>query len=394
MIELGLTRIQSLLAALGNPQNSFMAIHIVGTNGKGSVCAYLASILAQNKMSVGRFTSPHLIHEYDAIWVRNQPVSSSNYNSARSVIERVNKERGICATEFEKQTATAFEIFREHNVSTAVIEAGLGGKLDATNVFNDNNVICVALTIIALDHVAHLGRTIKEITENKAGIIKPHTPCFVDGRNKSEVLDIVVKRARESSSPLIVVQGLPDWIPKSNLLEGDFQVQNAAIAVAIVTTLFPEIPKSAISQGIQNTVWPGRMQWIVRDNARFLIDGAHNVSAAKELKKYVMHNLRPGPVKWVLAFSKPCDEIIPILIEASDSVVATSFGNVEGMPWVKCQDPTQIIAIAKKYTEKICTADSIEKINFDNRTIVCGSLYLIGELLKIVQNTSGRSNSQ
>lgn len=385
MIDLGLARITRLLAELGNPQNCYKALHVAGTNGKGSVVSYLSSILTYNGVKTGRFTSPYLIHEEDAICINNRPIARQLYEKVKKQVELLNSQKTIDATEFEREAATAFEVFRQEQVDVAVIEVGLGGLLDATNVLKRENVLCTAITKIAFDHEGFLGSTLGEIAAHKAGIIKPGVPCVADGTNDAVVLQTIKSVADKNSSLLYTPVGLPAGYTTRDILEGEFQKQNAAVAIQAITVAYPQFNRGMIIEGLRNTAWPGRLQWIDLGNQRVLVDGAHNPSAAIELAKYVEGMMRPrGPITWVLAFSKPCDSILSHLIQPDDRVIATRFGKIPTMPWISALDPQEICTVACNYTDadNVKQAESIKDVYFDDNSVICGSLYLLGELYR------------
>lgn len=385
MIDLGLARVTRLLGELGNPQNCYKAFHVAGTNGKGSVVSYLSSILTYNGVRTGRFTSPFLINEEDAICINNRPITRQLYEDVKKAVDALNIQKTIQATEFEREAATAFEVFRREKVEVAVIEVGLGGLLDATNVLMKENVLCTAITKIAFDHEGFLGSSLTQIATQKAGIIKPGVPCVADGTNDTEVLQVVKSVADMKSSLLYTPVGLPVGYSTRDILEGEFQKQNAAVAVQSISVAYPQFSRGMIIEGLRNTTWPGRLQWIDMGNQRVLVDGAHNPSAAIELAKYVQEHMRPkSPITWVVAFSKPCDDILAQLVQPGDKVIATKFGSIATMPWIKSLDPNNICESARKYTEEsnVTQVANIKDVYFNDNTVICGSLYLLRELYR------------
>lgn len=377
MIQLGLARISRLLKLLGNPEQAFKTVHVAGTNGKGSVCSYTASILIECGVRTGKFTSPHLRHESDSIEIDGIAVSQVQFESVRAWIQTAADEAE--ASNFERQTAIAFEIFRRRGVEIAVVEVGLGGKEDATNVLPTSNIIASGITKISFDHEGFLGSDIKQIASQKAGIIRPGVPCFVDGTNTSEVLETIKERASELEAPLAFI--LEPEISSLKLLPGRFQIQNAAIAVKLAKEAVPTITEEQIREGISKTRWPGRLTWL---RPGVLVDGAHNSSAARELSDFVDSDLRPNygsSVTWIVAFSKPCNEILPLLVKPEDKVVATSFDPVVGMPWIVAQSPAAIAEVARKCSPNVETSDEIPPLK--PGTVICGSLYLLSRVLPV-----------
>lgn len=385
MIDLGLARTYSLLSALGSPQNYFNAFHVAGTNGKGSVVSYLSSILVQSNIRTGKFTSPHLFRPNDGICIDNVPISYDKYSEVREYVENIDRKHRIGATEFEIQTVIAFEVFRREQVGMAVIEVGLGGLLDATNTLRSKNVFCTGICKISLDHESFLGDDIQSIATQKAGIIKYGVPCVVDGSNPKEVIRVIRRCAEDQSAPVYLVNDIPKEVkalidPTRDLLQGDFQIYNAAVASKMAELI--NIPAATIAEGLRSTKWRGRLEWVEYKGSKILVDGAHNTDAARELRKYVDKHLT-GPITWVVAFSKPCDNILPLLVRSGDKVICSSFGDVEGMPWIHAQPIDDIEKVAKKLTQDVSRMQSISQgaLEHEKNVVVCGSLYLLRDVL-------------
>lgn len=447
-IDLGLARVLKLLQHLGNPhKSSFKSIHVAGTNGKGSTIAYLSSILTTCKIRVGRFTSPHLIHYNDSVTIDNEPYPIAKFDSFASLVNEKNLTFGLGCTEFELMTATAFKIFEQEKIDLAIIEVGLGGRLDATNVLEAyssqyaegtrGGVIVSAITKIGLDHEKFLGNDLAGIAGEKAGIIKKGIPCVVDGTNESPVISKIKNIAVEREALLYLVNGFRDTnnngetqneqigsasfakeCLQTSPLKGEFQLQNLAVALYVIQILIKEyaklldklsvtIDKESIKEGIRTTSWPGRLQELAPKNRPWsvLIDGAHNESAAIELGKYVNETLRVNKgVIFVVAMTegKSIENLLKhIAVKDTDTLIATSFTVPEKMPWVKCYDPEFLADQAKQYVNDVhvCASekDNIAHVydfinsfreNGDNRNIVmCGSLYLCSDILKDYQHS-------
>ncbi|KAF8476257.1 Mur ligase [Kalaharituber pfeilii] len=376
MIDLGLSRIRQLVRLLQYPF-PWRAIHVAGTNGKGSVCAYISSVLHHSNLRCGRFTSPHLIDRWDCITLDDRSVSRATFLEAEKCILELNRKHGIGATEFEVLTATAFELFSRSKVDVAVIEVGMGGRLDATNVFEHGEALVTVVTKIGMDHEATLGSTLGEIARQKAGIFKPGVPIVADGTNDAEALKVVEEVAREvgagemrravfgekshdrkdGRAHIVTVElgALDVRLP----LNGAYQNQNAQVALealAIASRSLPSITPETAVRGIEATRWLGRLDWrdlspIVPElnGTNALLDGAHNPQAAHELAAYVDGLRHKDGVNWVIAASrgKNIEEILRIILRAGDKVCAVRFGAVDGMPWVEAAE-TQNIAWAAK----------------------------------------------
>lgn len=380
-IDLGLRRISQLLGFLGNPHKSWYSVHVAGTNGKGSVCAYLTSILQSASIRSGRFTSPHFINRWDAITIDGESITEKDFTAVESVVRAADAENNIGATEFELLTAVAFEIFARHKVRIAVVEVGLGGRLDSTNVLeppksslpltvnggiNDQSagVLATVITKIGLDHQSFLGDTLGEIASEKAGIIKPGVPSVVDSTNLEEAMSVVQRVAKENNSPLIKATALQnsntyviqtqswgDFDTQLTPLLGNYQKANLACALnalEVVSKWFPVQlkDKRVIEKGIKSTEWPGRLQLVdfqlpqTNKPVRVLLDGAHNPQAADELADFLDGHIRPtandNAITFVIAFTKGKDyeDIIRRVIKPCDKVVTTEFSSIDGMPWI------------------------------------------------------------
>lgn len=397
MIELGLSRIARLLAH--TPQ-TWNAIHVAGTNGKGSTCAYLSAMLHATGRSTARFNSPHFIDRWDCITINEKPVSEGLFlEIERLVKERDSRER-IGASEFELLTATAFEIMEREKVEFGVIEVGMGGTLDATNVLKHK--VVTVITKLGLDHQFLLGDTIEEIALVKAGIARRGVPCVVDQSNTPSVLRVVQEHA-ESVGAHVVIPPMPSELTGRLSADGfePHQIQNIAGALAAFRLACPN-EDGSLSQLlpiIYKTQLLGRLQKLTISPGReVLLDGAHNVQSAEVLADYVDKHLRGGgkPVTWVLAASqgKNVSGILEVLLKPNDVVTAVQFGPVEGMPWVKPQEPGTILAAAGKCgagTYKCEAGVGMDRVintalEKGGPVVVAGSLYLVSDVLRWMRN--------
>lgn len=402
-IDLGLSRVTRLLALLGNPHLRWKAIHIAGTNGKGSICAYLSSILTQSHIRNGKFTSPHLIHQWDCITIDNKPIDEQTFQLTQSKIDALNRENGVNATEFEVLTCVAFEVFRLCQVEIGIVEVGLGGRLDATNVLpaanatnSNNGVIATGISKIGMDHEGILGNTLSEIAYQKAGIIKEGVPCVVDATNDPQVLSVIEKASEE----LVFVKGSHLHSP----LKGSYQKVNMGIAVEIIAQckklnpeVFERVGDTEIAKGIKHVQWAGRLQHtflkVGDSQLPVLIDGAHNAQAAEELAHYLNTQVRDGnPLVFVVAITKgkDCGFLSQHLIQKNDIVIVTKFGHVAGMPWIEPCNVEDLASLLKgnivhktdTVADAIELADSLSREN-KLKVVICGSLYLAGNVLKL-----------
>lgn len=303
-IKLGLDNIRTLLGLVGNPHEGLKAVHVTGTNGKGSICAYVASVLQKAGYRTGLYTSPHLVRFNERIQVDGRPIPDEDvlrlWEGIQPAMQRMDGDRAVNRpTFFEVTTAMAFEYFREQKVELAAIEVGMGGRFDATNVI-EGRVAVVGR--VGLEHTEHLGRTVDRIAREKAGIIKPTSRAVTV---EQEALPVIETRCHELSAPLAVVgrdvtvarlsqdlsgqrvrvEGGFGSLELATPLVGSFQAENVGLAVAALTELRKagiEVPDAAIVSGIAVTRWPGRFQK-VRDHPLVIVDGAHNGPAAAAL---------------------------------------------------------------------------------------------------------------
>ena len=434
---LSLRNISVLLNHLSNPHLRVPIVHVAGTNGKGSVCAYVDCILSHAGLCTGRFNSPHLIEPRDSVLIRGQAVSSDVFLRARTEVDRVNQEMNCDASPFELLTATAFHVFANAipSLDVAVIEVGMGGETDATNVCP--SPLASVLTAIDLDHQAILGSTVEEIAKVKAGIIKNGRPCIISPQEHDGVIQVVQDTAARRASALFqasAAEELPDGRARISLdseptrasktltahlsLAGSGQLANAACAAMTVQVLRNDaecrlrVPKLAgvtdenISSGLESTRWPGRLEWIdmpvgSAGPLRLLADGAHNVASANLLGQY-MASLPPvTKTTLVVALSSPRDPAVilePLLKHKLGrvQVIATTFSvPVEGMPWVAAQDPNLIAHHASQMGVQDCQVATSVKAALEvisghareaesARVVVFGSLYLIADLYRLL----------
>ncbi len=280
----GLDTIRAVMAALGNPQDTLRCIHIAGTNGKGAVAAMLDSVLRAAGYRVARYTSPHLVAINERFFIDGEPVADGALaavaDEVLSVIARLERDQGLEVTFFEALTAVAFVLFARVRPDVTVLETGLGGRLDATNIIA--SPLVSVITRIGLDHCDWLGSTHAAIATEKAGIVKPGCPV-VCGAMPPEALDAIRRVAAEKGSSLTVAQ---PWTPPAGFaLFGAFQEENAATVKTVLDVLPFTIPDEAIADGLARVVWPGRCQRITRDGVTYIVDGAHNPDGAAALAR-------------------------------------------------------------------------------------------------------------
>lgn len=368
-IKEGLERTKKLAAALGNPQNFYRTIHVTGTNGKGSVCAMLAEMLKAQGLKVGLFTSPHLESYCERIQINRENISEDDFTD---MIFRV-KDSNIDATHFETLTLAAFLYFKIQKVDVAVVEVGLGGTFDSTNIITPE--LCI-ITTVALDHENILG-DLNGIARNKAGIIRPNVPT-ITGVN-GEPLKIIRAVAKEKNSPLYEVNSQQLTANSYQLnLRGEYQKFNAAIAIKAAEVL--GLDKTAIAAGLANVKWAGRFEVI----GNVVIDGAHNPHGAAALRESLDKNFPRGKRIWLFGVlkDKNFDAMIKILFRADDFVIVTK------VPSERTAEPETLCEILRRrdvncvaVEDNFAAVERLKNSGGDVK-IIAGSLYLIGAVRK------------
>ena len=410
-VKPGLDAICSVCAAMGNPQDSLRVIHVAGTNGKGAVCALIDSTLRAAGFRTGRYTSPHLVSLNERFFLDGAPVSTAKLNAAyRQIAERpttngqlstINNQLPTDLTYFELLTATAFALYRQEKVDYLVLETGLGGRLDATNLVKRPEV-CI-ITRIGLDHCDWLGHTVAEIAAEKGGIIKPEVPVVL-GAMPDEARRVLERIACERHAPCFYApefevapknakQETPNSKPetlnsklKTLNLRGTFNRENAVTAFAALKVL--GIEDSAIARGFASVVWPGRYQRLSVGARRFLVDGAHNPPAMRALVDSLKAEPREGeggfPVRGVICGfcgDKDVAANLKILREVAETGFAVPIRNPRTLP------PATTAALMREAGFRSVAAcstlgEALERA--PDGTVVCGSLFLAGEVLELL----------
>ncbi|MBR0103567.1 MAG: bifunctional folylpolyglutamate synthase/dihydrofolate synthase, partial [Selenomonadaceae bacterium] len=370
-VKEGLKRIKALAEALGNPQNAYRTIHVAGTNGKGSVCAILAEMLKAQGLTVGLFTSPHLESYCERIKVNGVDIPEDDF---AEMIFRV-KTCNVEATHFEVLTAAAFLYFKVRAVDVAVIEVGLGGMLDSTNIITPELSI---ITNIALDHENILG-DLEGIARNKAGIIKPNVPTVTGAQGKP--LEIIRAVAKEKNSALHEVTAPANV--KINL-RGEYQKMNAAIAIKAAQVL--GIDGAAIEAGLARVQWAGRFEVVDTAAGVVVIDGAHNPNGAAALRHSLDKTFPNGRRAWLFGAlrDKDFDSMIKILFRADDLVIVTPPDSERAASTdtlCKCLHERGIKCLAIE--NNVAAVERLMKTSSDVK-IIAGSLYLIGAVRRFV----------
>ena len=381
-INLGLERISAILELLGNPQDKLKYFHVAGTNGKGSVCSIIATVLSEAGMKTGLYTSPHLFKYTERIKIFTQknteilkPVQNdADINNipdevfARLVFEvcEIADKNNIHLTEFEILTAVMFKYFADNNVDVVVLETGLGGRYDATNVIKEN--LCAIITHIALDHTERLGNTRDKIAEEKAGIIKQNCPVVT-----CEGFEIIRDVADEKNALLMMIAPFEDTTNLS--LKGMYQQENLSLALAAVRLVYPQISEYTIQEALKKVKHPARFQLI--EDKNIIIDGAHNpngIIALKESLDFYYPDKRRRFVFGCLR-NKDYEKMVSNLFEANDEIYFYHFNNPNSCTFEELQAVCEFEA--KEF-------EDITKLEYrnDTLTIVCGSFYMINEIIE------------
>jgi dihydrofolate synthase/folylpolyglutamate synthase len=375
-VELGLERVRRALAALGDPQRRFAAIQIAGTNGKGSTTAMTEALLRAAGLRTARYTSPHLCRFTERFQVDGRESDGDRLAALDGLVVAT----GVPLTYFEIATALAFLLFAEEKVDVAVLETGLGGRLDAVTACEP---VATAITSIGIDHTGYLGETLGEIAGEKAGILKPGVPCWL-GRLPAEADAVVAARAAVVGAPLRRLGIECDAPPAAIALAGAHQRDNAAIAVALarhaVAALGRTIDDATVARTLGTVTWPGRLEWM---DEGLLLDAAHNAEGAEALAR-ALAELAPGRRVVLLASivsDKDPDAILAALAPVARTLVATRSQNSRALA------PETLARIASRHFEAVTNEDPIAALADARRgagagglVVACGSLFLIGEL--------------
>ena len=373
---------------------------MAGTNGKGSVCSYLSSILTQAGYQTGRYTSPHLIGWTERICLNEKAISQAKLIEILEKISRVIDHcQGEIPTLFEVVTAAAWLYFAESQVDIAVMEVGLGGRLDATNVC-DRSVASI-ITSISREHWQRLGDTLTKIAYEKAGVIKPRCPAII-GQLPLEAQQVVEEKVAQLNCPTTWVQPAAKIMANGQIwgryrdieyplaLAGDIQLQNSAVAIATIKILQErgwKIDRTAIQEGMRKARWRGRIEWLDWQNHKILIDGAHNVAAAKVLREYI--ETLNQEIIWVMGMLSTKDHygVLRELLRPQDQLHLVP---VRDHSSAQPQDLAQIareitptLSHLETYSDLFTALDKVSaNVNPEKQTIViCGSLYLLGYFL-------------
>ena len=405
-MKLGLENIRTLLTALGDPQNNYLKVQVAGTNGKGSVCAFLNSICLEAGVKTGLYTSPHLISITERIKINGNDISEDDFaRLATHVRETAEKllakdELEYRPTYFEQVTAMALIAFAEAKVELAILETGLGGRLDATTAAHAE---IAAITRIDYDHQEYLGETIQDIAGEKAAIIHEGSKVVI-GEQTNEALEIILDRCSTVGAlPMLASQVRTTygsgWLnfttEKSEYnagklgLFGHHQIENAKVALLVAESLQDRFPISAgnISEGLQIARHPGRLEY----QENFLFDGAHNLGGANALAEYISEfETRPITLVFGAMRGKNVSGILEVLAPLAERIIITEPSNSRSFSYEELLErwPAEISKERAFATDNVISAmDIANKVTAnDGLILVTGSLYLVGEAKKILNN--------
>ena len=361
-INLGLERISQVLHLIGNPQDKLKCIHVAGTNGKGSVCAIISTILTDAGIKTGLYTSPHIFNYTERIKINGIDISKEDFANYVFNICEIADKNNIHLTEFEILTAVMFKYFADNNVEVVVLETGLGGRFDATNVIKSN--LCSIITHIDLDHMERLGNTKSKIAFEKAGIIKPNSPVFT-----SEGYEEIKDKADEVNSLFVMVAPFEDTTNLS--LKGTCQQANLSLALAAVRQLFPQISEASIQNSLKNVKHPCRFQ-LCRDD--LIVDGSHNPNGIMALRESL--DLYYPNKKRCFVFgclrNKDYKKMMEILFSRGDEIYFYHFNNKNSCTIEELQEACEFPSKEFK---------SFDELPKDSLKIICGSFYMLNEIV-------------
>ena len=406
----GLTNIINLCKKLGNPQNDLKFVHIAGTNGKGSTLAYISTVLKEAGYRVGRYVSPTIFEYRERIQVNERMISKDalcrHLENIQAAIAELEAEGQPHPTPFEIETALGFLYFKEKKCDIVVLETGLGGTLDATNLITTTIVSVIAS--VSMDHMAFLGDTLAEIAENKAGILKNGIPVVMMAQ-KPEAMQVIERKAKELHCELTVAleteaskirYGVEkqkfDYKEYKGLeigLAGKCQIANAVLAVEVLRVLakngFP-IKEQALRDGLKKTVWRGRFS-VIAKKPLFIVDGAHNEDAAIKLADSIRFYFTNKKIIYIMGIlkDKEYEKIIANTAPYAEQIITvTTPKNPRALP------AYELAKAVKDYHPNVTAVDSLQEAvemsyllaDKDSVIIAFGSLSYLGELIEIVEN--------
>lgn len=417
-IKPGLERIEAMLKKLGNPETAYKVIHVTGTNGKGSVVAMITSVLENAQLRVGRYISPHLLDYTERIYICGHDISREDFAKAATVVRKAAEEiiaDGVEApTEFELLTAMAFWYFKEQKVDYAVMEVGMGGLYDSTNVILP---VVSVITNVAMDHMKYLGNTLQEIAHQKAGIIKEGIPVVTAAQHVA--LKQLKKEAHEKKSRIyfygrdfeidsrnpwkhgqvvtVKRKDMPKELEKSLLFVpfvGAHQAVNAAVATMALSIIMKQddrVNENDLREGLARTRWQGRFEIHDVKGVTYIMDGAHNPAGAEALME-ALEEQYPDKRRLFVFTSladKDTETVIQLLIRKGDKVFACE------APTPRARKPEEIGAMIKAQkidaafmaepSVKAALEDATKEAGAGDIVLICGSLYILGDAIRFIE---------
>jgi len=360
-INLGLDRIEKILELLNNPHKHVKFIHVAGTNGKGSVCAILNSIFIHAEYKTGLYTSPHVFDYTERIKINNKEISKENFAKKLFEIENLAQQNNIHLTEFEILTAIAFLYFKENNCDIVILETGLGGRFDATNVIT--SPICSIITSISFDHTERLGNTIEEIAFEKAGIIK-NAPVVIQKNNRG------FETIKEIAGKNLVIATNYQFDELS--LKGIYQIENMGLALSAVNLILPNIKITTVREALKNVHHKFRFE--IYEDKKLIVDAGHNPDGIRVLRESLEYYFPNQKFRFVFGCLKNKDykQMLSDLVKDDDEIYFYHYNNPN--------------SVEVEELQKCCPIKSEEFINGkvlkqDKWNIICGSIYMISEIL-------------
>lgn len=405
----GLERINLLLERLGSPQKSLRCIHVAGTNGKGTVCSFIASVLKTAGYKTGLYTSPYIVDFRERIRVDGEMISKTELeNVTQTVKAEIEKLRAedVIITEFEAVTAAAFLHYKNSGCDFVVLETGLGGRFDATNVI-DRPIVSV-ITSVSLDHVNILGNTLSEIAYEKCGIIKNDCPVVTNSAQNTDVLRVIKEQSEVRNSALTVadvsaIKVLDETIKGSDIFysgrsvfvpfPGKHQTENCITALTVIDLLKEQgiaISEKAIREGIAKTRNPARCE-VVSENPLVILDGCHNEDSASALCSVMEKNLKGKKISAVMGMmaDKDIDKVLLLMLPYFDKVYTVTPSNPRAIKSKEFAEKINRLGTKAEGFENIYDAYdyALKNTGADDVLIVCGSLYLCSDIYNHIKKS-------
>ncbi|MCQ2739073.1 MAG: bifunctional folylpolyglutamate synthase/dihydrofolate synthase [bacterium] len=360
-----LNRIADIMDLFGNPQNNLKYIHVAGTNGKGSVCAIISSILCEQGYKVGLYTSPHIFDYTERIKICGKDISKQDFTEYFQEVNETALQNNINLTEFEMLTAIMFLYFQRNSVKYVVLETGMGGRFDATNIIKEN--ICSIITKIDLDHTDRLGTTLEQIAFEKAGIIKQNCP-LVTSMKYQAITDTVRKLSSAIFNPPAKIEKI---YTNYLALKGLHQEENLKLALCTINQFFPEIANEKILNGLKKVSHPFRFQYF--EDKKLIIDASHNPNGIEALRKNLDLFYPNEKRRFVFGCLKRKNykKMIEILFKKDDEIYFNEFDYPDSCTYDE---------LAKNCPYKALKFSSDTKLSTDKLNIICGSFYMLNKI--------------